>query len=164
MERVERDADRKNDVEAPVACVDANARQQRSQTSGEEVEVLEEPENDQIRQHANQEKTTSRDAIGRVPHLERSPVDDGDGKGNQEQESPVPPSVEQAAGEQQQDVLPGSTHPDVERQYDGEEKEVQLVSFGGAKMIFGFNNLVDGEINETNKAGAIKKANQFSNF
>ena len=46
----------------------------------------------------------------------------------------------------------------------GEEKEVQLVSFGGAKKIFGFNNLVDGEINETNKAEAIKKANQFSNF
>src|SRR6188472_2896628 len=40
----------------------------------------------------------------------------------------------------------------------GEEKEVQLVSFGGAKKIFGFNNLVDGEIIETNKAEAIKKA------
>jgi urease beta subunit len=46
----------------------------------------------------------------------------------------------------------------------GEEKEVNLVSFGGTKKIFGFNNLVNGEINEANKAEAINKANQFSNL
>ena len=44
----------------------------------------------------------------------------------------------------------------------GEEKEVTLVSFGGTKEIYGFNNLADGEINERNKAGASEKANQFS--
>jgi urease beta subunit len=46
----------------------------------------------------------------------------------------------------------------------GEEKEVSLVAFGGAKKVFGFNNLSDGEISEANKAEAIKKANQFSNL
>jgi urease beta subunit len=46
----------------------------------------------------------------------------------------------------------------------GEEKEVTLVEFGGAKKIFGFNNLADGEINEASKAEAIKKVNQFSNL
>ena len=39
----------------------------------------------------------------------------------------------------------------------GEEKEVELVEFGGNKKIFGFNNLVDGEINEENKKIAMKK-------
>src|SRR5437660_10800771 len=32
----------------------------------------------------------------------------------------------------------------------GEEKEVELVEFGGNKKITGFNNLVNGEINDAN--------------
>jgi urease beta subunit len=40
----------------------------------------------------------------------------------------------------------------------GEEKEVQLVTFGGAQKIFGFNNLVNGEATEANKEEAIQKA------
>ena len=40
----------------------------------------------------------------------------------------------------------------------GEEKEIELVEFGGDKKIFGFNNLVDGDINEKNKEAALKKA------
>jgi len=40
----------------------------------------------------------------------------------------------------------------------GEEKEVELVSFGGNKKIVGFSNLVDGDINEENKESALKKA------
>ena len=40
----------------------------------------------------------------------------------------------------------------------GEEKEVELVEFGGAKKLIGFSNLVDGEINDDNKQQAISKA------
>ncbi len=40
----------------------------------------------------------------------------------------------------------------------GEEKEVELVAFGGNKIIVGFSNLANGEINETNKQEAISKA------
>jgi urease subunit beta len=40
----------------------------------------------------------------------------------------------------------------------GEEKEVTLVEFGGNKKIFGFNNLVDGEINDANKTKAMTNA------
>ena len=40
----------------------------------------------------------------------------------------------------------------------GEEKEVELVSFGGNKKIVGFSNLVDGNINEENKESALRKA------
>ena len=40
----------------------------------------------------------------------------------------------------------------------GEEKEVEVVEFGGDKKIFGFNNLVDGDINEKNKKLALAKA------
>jgi urease subunit beta len=40
----------------------------------------------------------------------------------------------------------------------GEEKEVELVKFGGNKKIFGFNNLVDGDINKKNKKAALQKA------
>ena len=45
----------------------------------------------------------------------------------------------------------------------GEEKEIELVEFGGNKKIFGFNNLVNGEINEVNKKASIQKAEQ-NNF
>lgn len=47
----------------------------------------------------------------------------------------------------------------------GEEKSCELVEFGGNKKIFGFNNLVDGGINETNKKTAFQKAeeNNFKN-
>jgi urease beta subunit len=40
----------------------------------------------------------------------------------------------------------------------GEEKEIELVEFGGNKKIFGFNNLVDGNTgsNKSNQA-AMKK-------
>ncbi len=41
----------------------------------------------------------------------------------------------------------------------GEEKEVELVTFGGIKRIVGFNNLVDGETASTaSKINALKKA------
>ena len=40
----------------------------------------------------------------------------------------------------------------------GEEKEVELVEFGGNKKIFGFNNLVDGDIeSKKEKESAMKK-------
>lgn len=42
----------------------------------------------------------------------------------------------------------------------GEEKEVELVSFGGKKKVYGFSNLTNGEINEANKQSAISKAAQ----
>ena len=45
----------------------------------------------------------------------------------------------------------------------GEEKTVELVSFGGAKKVVGFNNLIDGELSDTNKTEALQKviAQQF---
>jgi urease subunit beta len=44
----------------------------------------------------------------------------------------------------------------------GEEKEVQLVQFGGLQKINGFNNLTNGSINSENvKEEAIKKASDF---
>ena len=47
----------------------------------------------------------------------------------------------------------------------GEEKDVQLVSFGGNRRIFGFNNLVNGDLTDTGKQQALDKAlnNQFKN-
>ena len=47
----------------------------------------------------------------------------------------------------------------------GEEKEVQLVALGGNQKVFGFNNLVNGEITEANKQQSVNKAlaNQFKN-
>ena len=48
----------------------------------------------------------------------------------------------------------------------GEEKQVELVSFGGNKKVFGFSNLVDGAINIDKKAKAIEKLSslQFRNI
>ena len=40
----------------------------------------------------------------------------------------------------------------------GEEKEVELVAFGGSRNVFSINNLVNGNTsNEANKAAALKK-------
>ncbi len=45
----------------------------------------------------------------------------------------------------------------------GEEKEVELVAFGGKKKAFGFNNLVNGDTaNEANKEEAIKKLSSLN--
>lgn len=40
----------------------------------------------------------------------------------------------------------------------GEEKQVELVEFGGAKKVFGFNNLVDGSTKAKNKKKAMDEA------
>ena len=40
----------------------------------------------------------------------------------------------------------------------GEEKEVELVTFGGNKKIAGFNSLVNGKVNDQNKKEALLKA------
>jgi urease subunit beta len=47
----------------------------------------------------------------------------------------------------------------------GEEKEVQLVTFGGAQKVFGFNNLVNGDVSEANKDQSVQNAlsNNFKN-
>lgn len=42
----------------------------------------------------------------------------------------------------------------------GEEKDVELVSFGGNKRIVGFSNLTDGFIDESNKSKATEKASE----
>lgn len=42
----------------------------------------------------------------------------------------------------------------------GEEKDVELVSFGGNKKIVGFSNLTNGLIDKNNKSKAIQKASK----
>jgi urease subunit beta len=45
----------------------------------------------------------------------------------------------------------------------GEEKEVELVTFGGSRKVYGFNNLVDGDANAEAAAGSLEKARNFKN-
>src|SRR5215203_427338 len=47
----------------------------------------------------------------------------------------------------------------------GEEKEVELVEFGGDKKIFGFNDLVNGSVKEKHKKKAVEAmtTKQFKN-
>ena len=45
----------------------------------------------------------------------------------------------------------------------GEEKEIELVTFGGNKKIFGFNNMVNGDLNEASKQAALHKLESISN-
>jgi urease subunit beta len=43
----------------------------------------------------------------------------------------------------------------------GEEKEVELVPFGGKKRVYGFSNLTNGDVDvEKTKAAALKKATE----
>ena len=48
----------------------------------------------------------------------------------------------------------------------GEEKEVELVTIGGNRNCFGFNNLTSGCLDQTNKEVALQKAesNNFKNL
>lgn len=39
----------------------------------------------------------------------------------------------------------------------GEEKDVELVTFGGAQKIYGFHNVVNGSINKDQQHGLLKK-------
>lgn len=39
----------------------------------------------------------------------------------------------------------------------GEEKQIELVEFGGAKKVYGFNNLVDGSTKSKNKKKAMEE-------
>lgn len=47
----------------------------------------------------------------------------------------------------------------------GEEKEVEVVQFGGNKNVYGFNNLVDGNTSREMEHAILKKlvARQFKN-
>jgi urease subunit beta len=47
----------------------------------------------------------------------------------------------------------------------GEEKKVQLVTISGAQKVYGFNNLVNGDIAEENKKQSVQNAlnNHFKN-
>ncbi len=45
----------------------------------------------------------------------------------------------------------------------GEEKEVELVTFGGKRNSFGFNNLTNGSTEGASKAEALEKA-ELQNF
>ena len=43
----------------------------------------------------------------------------------------------------------------------GEEKEIELVQYGGAQRVFGFNNLVDGDANgEGSREAGLKQINE----
>jgi urease subunit beta len=44
----------------------------------------------------------------------------------------------------------------------GEEKVVELVTFGGNKKLIGFNGLVNGETNDQNKEPALLRAVQLN--
>ena len=46
----------------------------------------------------------------------------------------------------------------------GEEKEVELVSFGGEQKIYGFNNLVDGDTKDAAMKTAALKKMEEQNF
>lgn len=46
----------------------------------------------------------------------------------------------------------------------GEEKDVELVSFGGAKKLVGFSNLVDGDATKDETKKAALQALQAKNF
>ena len=46
----------------------------------------------------------------------------------------------------------------------GEEKEVELVAFGGEQKLYGFNNLVNGVVNSNKANQAAMKKIQEGNF
>ena len=45
----------------------------------------------------------------------------------------------------------------------GEEKEVELVDYGGARVVHGFHNLVNGETNNAALKTAMERLEEWNN-
>jgi hypothetical protein len=90
-------------------------------TVGEEVEVFEETEITQVQTHAQEHEPFAKHGIGRRIEPFGNEEIDHRREHQQEQESPVPPTVEHIAGEQQHDVLSPPVERIIQRQDQGEE-------------------------------------------
>ena len=121
VERVEGDAHREQDSQHRRGQVDAEVAEEVGAVAGEEVEVLEEPEDPEVHHQADGEDPLA--ALSVLGDLQQ-PADGVVGqRGHHQQpeEPPVEGSVEHVGGDQQQHVLGPPGQQPVENQDEGQE-------------------------------------------
>ncbi len=122
LEREERDADRQDDLEQRRRHLDADVAQAVHDRGGEEAVVLEVRERAEVDGHCtDQEDTAHRLARGRDGASEELVRDRGPAE--KEDVVPVPPAVEEVAGDHHQHLPPGRVRPQqpAEDEHDREE-------------------------------------------
>ena len=126
LERVERDADRQEDAKCRLVHDEPERRQDAGDVLDEEVEVLEEPEHAEVRDHAQPQEVPAMPRPGLHP-ARGAVVDDGRG-GDEDQKPRMDVAVEEVAADKEQHVLAPLRQGPVERhEGDEERQEVQAV-------------------------------------
>ena len=126
LEGVEGDAHREDEVEGEGVGVEATGAEQSREVRGEEVEVFEESEDAQVEADVGSRE-------GAAPRLPAFTALDGQAadvagssrQGYEQQETPVPPAVEDVAGQDDEGVLPSQVTAEspVQGEDDGQEEE-----------------------------------------
>jgi hypothetical protein len=103
LEREEGDADRQDRSEQRRRHVHADVRERVLERRGEEVVVLEREEHAEVEHDVPGEQKLAGSAVGRPVHRHRKQLVDDRGRGQQQAEAPVPPAVEDVAGDEHED-------------------------------------------------------------
>jgi len=107
LERVEADPDGQDDAQRQRIDAPAELRRERAQAVGEEVEVLEEAQQAEVRRQAGSDERSPRALPAGAPEPEPDEeVDEARGE-HQDAEALVPPAVERVAREDEPGVLGG---------------------------------------------------------
>jgi hypothetical protein len=122
MERVERDADRQQDLEQGRADIEPEVVKELRPFAGEEVPVLEEPEDPEVHDEAAGEDLLA-PSLG-IGDLEQPPDRVvGPRRDHEEpEEPPVERAIEQVRSDEKEHVLAAATEPPVDDQNDGEKR------------------------------------------
>ena len=144
LEGVEGDADREQHVEEREGGGDTQRRGQTVAALREEVPVLEEAEQAQVRRAAEADPASARAPVFRGLEASRDPVVHRRREEEQRHVAPLPPGVEEVGGHEQQRVLrrEAAAQQQRERQHRGqEEREIERVEeqlrlrrFGAASL------------------------------
>ena len=122
-ERVERDADWEQHSHRDEIDLPSHRREQGMQVVGEEVEVLEEPEQRQVEQDADPQQALPPRLVGLPVDQQRAGVIDDRRAEQQSQEAPIPGGIEVIARAEQQPVLRPVRQQPVQRVDDDEEPD-----------------------------------------
>jgi hypothetical protein len=158
LKGIERNSDWKHHLERERPHGDADCVQQLGKALGKEAEILEDPEDPQIDDHAGGDQTpAAAPIIGfRKPDTER--IIDHRRQDDQTQETPVPGTVKDVAGGQQPSVLRPMRKMRkyrIDREYDDEEeRELEAVEqHGVSRLLHQTKRLANNQVNSTCKLG-----------
>jgi hypothetical protein len=123
LERIERNADGQNDVEHGGRRRIAKLIGHRAKRVDEKVEVFEEAQQPHVEGDADEQQRLPGTRLLGMANPQPDAVVNDRREGNQAQETPIPPSVEDVAGDQAKDQLSPPAQDKEQRQDDRQEDE-----------------------------------------